>query len=78
MIFQLKPAEMDALNQPVNGKGGFQNLTLTLQSQLQSTGSIEIKDAQLGAVLRCIGYTSGGFEGRFRNAFGRSVAEILA
>jgi|GEM_PF-6652139 len=78
VTFQLNAAEMAALNRAVNGKGGFQTLTIALQGQLQPNGSIQVKDAQLGSILRCIGYTTGGFESRFRRAFGRSIQEIIA
>jgi hypothetical protein len=77
----LDPAEAQALFKPVVGSGGFQNMQRKLNNALTfgaMDASISLSDAELGAVVRHMAYSrSGGFEGRLRKAFGRSLREIV-
>lgn len=75
--FNLNPAEQAALNRPLNGQGGFQSFGRSLQRALQPNGQIDLTDAQLGRVIRHIRYTTGGFESRLIDAFGRSLRAML-
>jgi len=77
VTFELNAAEQAVLNAPIVGQGGFQTLGRRLQGELKPDGSILIVDADLGAIVRCIGYSTGGFESRFRSAFGRSIKGAL-
>jgi len=74
--FFLSPKEVRALLLPLNGEGGFQSFGKTLQGLLQEDGSITLTDEQVGRVFRLARYAKGdgGFEGRMRTAFGRSLA----
>ncbi|QGP78814.1 hypothetical protein [Sphingobium sp. CAP-1] len=77
--FQLNPAEVAALQTPINGQGGLQSFGRALQRALNPvTGSITLSDAQVGRIIRHLGYGPGGFEGRLRTAFGRSILQALA
>lgn len=78
VTFHLTPAEAAALATLAAGSGGFQTLTIELQAQLKANGSITLSDAQVGAIVRAIGkYSKGGFQSRFRRAFGRSIRDYV-
>lgn len=62
---------------PLNGRGGFQSFGRSLQRKLMANGDISLSDEQLGRVIRHIRYTTGGFESRLIDAFGRSLRELL-
>ena len=52
------------LIEPVNGRGGYQNLLRTLRPLVKTNGSITLDDETLGRVVRMCAYGSGGFQGR--------------
>jgi hypothetical protein len=76
--FNLNADEVAALMRPLNGGGGFQSFGRSLQRAVKANGEISLTDAQLGRVIRHIRYTTGGFESRLIDAFGRSLRDILA
>ncbi|MNT07576.1 hypothetical protein D3C72_1422890 [compost metagenome] len=75
--FNLNAAEQAAIMRPLNGQGGFQSFGRSLQRKLSTNGEIILSDEQLGRVIRHIRYTTGGFESRLIDAFGRSLRELL-
>lgn len=75
--FNLNPAEVAELNKPVNGQGGYQTLFQKLQPLIKRNGSITLDDETLGRIIRMCAYGSGGFQGRLRAAFRRSVRGLL-
>jgi len=62
------------------GEGGHQEMHRRLTNQLQNGNlTVEFNDEQLGALIRYMTqYGSGGFQGRLKRAFVRSIQEILA
>ena len=77
VLFSLTSSEVAELQRPINGQGGFQTLFRALQARLQANGDIVLTDAQLGAIVRHIGFRPGGFETRIDTIFGRSVRAML-
>jgi hypothetical protein len=76
---RLNASEIAALMKQAKGQGGYQSLAIALQGRLDpNTGQITLDDSEVGAIVRAIGYTSGGFQGRFSRAFGRSLRERLS
>lgn len=75
--FTLTPAEAAEIQKPVNGSGGYQTLLRQLQVSLKKNGSITLDDDALGRVVRMCAYGSGGFQGRLRAAFKRSVRDLV-
>ena len=64
------------LRLPLNGEGGFQHFGRGLQERLGPDGCIELSDAEVGRIFRYAAYakSDGGFEGRCRKVFGRSLS----
>lgn len=75
--FKLTPDEVAELRKPVNGGGGYQALLRTLAPSINRNGSITLDDETLGKIVRMCAYGSGGFQGRLRAAFRRSVRDLL-
>lgn len=76
-VFQLTQAEADAIRE-ANGSGGHQSLHRRLTEQLAHGNAISLDDAGLGEVIRYMTqYSGGGFQGRLRKAFIRSLREQL-
>ena len=78
-VFQLVPAEIAALDLPINGIGGHQRFLRRLQQKVdRPSGSIALTDAEIGKVVRYVsGYGGGGFQNRFREAFRRSLRDAI-
>lgn len=75
--FQLTDAEIDEIRNAA-GEGGHQGLHRRLMEQLDHGPVIILDDAELGALIRYMTqYKSGGFQGRLRAAFERSLREQL-
>lgn len=75
--FHLTQAEADEINNAA-GEGGHQSLHRKLVDQLKNGNVIYLDDAGLGEVIRYMTqYKGGGFQGRLRNAFERSLKEQL-
>lgn len=76
--FELTKSEADEIRNAA-GEGGHQSLQRRLIEQLDSKESvIELDDAGLGEVIRYMTqYKGGGFQGRLRAAFERSLREQL-
>jgi hypothetical protein len=76
-VFVLTQDEADVIAQPA-GEGGHQGLHRRLQEQLEHGLTISLDDAQLGELIRYMTqYKSGGFQGRLRTAFERSLRKQL-
>jgi hypothetical protein len=76
--FKLTPDEIAELKKPVNGAGGYQTLLKNLAPLITKSGNITVDDETLGKIIRMCAYGSGGFQGRLRAAFRRSVRDLLA
>lgn len=78
-VFTLTPEEAVLITE-AKGSGGHQSLHRRLVAQLAKGNlTITFNDAQLGELIRYITrYKSGGFQGRLRKAFLRSLHELLA
>lgn len=78
--FTLEDAEADLLTgTEVVGSGGLQSLQRRLQAQLAEGRTVTFDNAELGQLIRYISqYGSGGFQGRLRKAFSRSLYDLLA
>lgn len=76
--FKLTNAEAAELTGPA-GEGGHQSLHRRLIDELASGNlTVTFDDAELGELIRYMTqYKSGGFQGRLRRAFIRSLAEQL-
>jgi hypothetical protein len=71
---QLAPAALEALQRPINGSGGFQNLLRRLQSGLDSNGVLILTPDLAGQVARYVeSYGAGGFQGRLETVLGDLV-----
>jgi hypothetical protein len=74
---KLTTNEIAELSKPVNGRGGYQTLLRKLAPLISKNGSITVDDETLGKIVRMCAYGSGGFQGRLRAAFRRSVRDLL-
>ncbi len=76
---KLTDGEVDELNLPVVGEGGFQSLLLRLQEKLDpTTNELELDDGDLEAIPRyAFDYGGGGFEQRLVKIFGRTLGSRL-
>jgi hypothetical protein len=74
--FRLNAWEVQILMIALNGKGGFQSFGRTLQRRVDENGTLHMSDAEVGRVFRYAAYAraDGGFEGRCRKVFGRSLS----
>lgn len=79
IVFTLTDEEAAYLLVPV-GDGGQQTFHEGLLAQLQSGNrAVAFTDDQLGKLIRYMTqYGPGGFQGRLRKAFRRSLLELLA
>lgn len=79
IVFTLEPNEAAHITETtVVGNGGLQSLQRKLQAQLANGNIVEFDNAGLGLLIRYITqYRGGGFQGRLRHAFERSLKERL-
>lgn len=79
MQIQLNDDEVAALQQPINGQGGFQSLLHRLVSNLDVvTGRLVLTDIDLEQLPRyAFDYGNGGWENRLVNVFGRCLGPTL-
>ena len=77
-VFQLTKAEADEITGPV-GEGGHQGLHRRLIDELEAGDqTVTFNDCELGELIRYMTqYKSGGFQGRLRRAFIRSLKDQL-
>lgn len=76
-VFELTDREAAELKVPV-GSGGHQSLHRRLLEQLEQGNTVTFTDQQLGALIRYMTqYEQGGFQGRLRKAFDRSLRKQL-
>jgi hypothetical protein len=77
IAFTLTSSEAAEILKP-SGQGGHQSLHKRLLAQLANGNlSLSFDDAQLGELVRYMSYGSGGFQGRLRKAFKRSLLETI-
>jgi len=71
--FTLLPTEVAELQAP-SGKGGHQGLHSRLRVELAVGPTVTFDDAEMGELIRYMSqYGDGGFQGRLRRAFIRSL-----
>lgn len=76
-VFTLLDDEVAELKEAV-GTGGHQSLHRRLMQELRDGNTVTFTDDQLGELIRYMTrYGSGGFQGRLRNAFGRSLKDLF-
>jgi hypothetical protein len=75
--FHLTEAEANEIRN-AHGSGGHQGLHRRLTDQLENGLVVSLNDAELGELIRYMTqYKSGGFQGRLRAAFERSLRDQL-
>jgi len=78
ILFKLTPDEAAILQRDVNGQGGLQSFLRGLQAKLNANSlEIELTDAEVGRIVRMIGYGPGGFEDRLRSIFRKALREAI-
>lgn len=77
VTFKLDANEIAEIRKAINGSGGYQTLLRKLAPAIQNDGSITLDDETLGHIVRMCAYGPGGYQGRLRNAFRRSVGDLL-
>ena len=78
-VFTLNPEEVSKIIETaISGKGGLQDLQKKLRRQLEHGNFVTFDNAGLGQLIRYMTrYGEGSFETRLRNAFARSLMELL-
>jgi hypothetical protein len=68
-------AELDRQNPATKGNGGFQRLLVSLQEKVDRTNSrLTLSSRDLERIARyAFDYGNGGWEGRLRRIFGRTL-----
>ena len=75
--FKLNAQEVAEMEAP-SGRGGHQALHARIRESLALGPTVSFDDEQLGELIRYMSqYGSGGFQGRLRRAFIRSLAEQI-
>jgi hypothetical protein len=77
-VFFFNTQERSELVAHFAGIGGFNDFARWIQANIDDTDwSIALTDAQVGKLVRYLGYNrgNGGAQGRLRRAFSRSFAE---
>ena len=70
----LNEDERTALNEPIEGQGGFQTLLTRLQNGLQPTGELELSDEDVDTIRRYRHeYGAGGWQERLDRIFARAL-----
>lgn len=71
----LTTTEADLIRQPVEGEGGFQGLMRDLQTRLRPDGTIRLDGKMIRRIREGMSHAdgAGGFQGRLRGAFARSI-----
>lgn len=78
MHVHLNHAEISILNQPDTPKsGGFQGLIKKLRTQLDATGALSLTGSDLERINRYARYTTGGWQGRIKSIFSRTLGPNL-
>jgi hypothetical protein len=76
-VFTLNPDEIAELKSAA-GTGGHQSLLRRLTTELERGSEVTFTDEQLGELIRYMTlYGSGGFQSRLRQAFRRSLGDLL-
>jgi hypothetical protein len=75
-IFRLNAEEAATVRKPFLGTGGANSFMRHLQQILMPDGTITLTDSEVGRIFRYAAHAggSGGYESRFRKAFGRHLA----
>ena len=78
-VFTLWPAEIEQIvEKEVKGAGGLQSLLRKLQEELSHGNTVSFDNAGLGQLIRYMTKMgNGGFEGRLRRAFVRSIFDLF-
>lgn len=79
VTFVLTPSERAEIAKAIRGQGGHQSLLRELDPLVNShTGDITLSDELIGKIVRYTSYGSGGYQGRLRKAFRRSIDDLLS
>lgn len=70
----LNDTQIEALNKPLNGTGGFQSLINKLRRKAGNSGIVELNDAEVGRINRyAFRYDNGGWQRRLEAIFGEHL-----
>lgn len=71
---KLSASQIEALNKPIAGQGGFQGLLSTLRRKAGNSGELSLTDNEIGRISRyAFRYNNGGWQGRLEAIFGRHL-----
>ncbi len=73
---RLTQAQVDELNSPWNGSGGFQTLGPKLAAKVEADLTLKLTDAEYGTIVRHMNYAQSGFRDRVRRIFSSEVARL--
>lgn len=78
-FYELTREEIQELDRPARGQGGFQTFMKRLQSQLNhATSTIHLTDGDIADIQHhAFDYEQGGFQDRLGAIFGRSLGLSL-
>lgn len=72
VVIDLSPTDLEYLNRPANGHGGYQSVLRRLQKQIRD-GKLTLSQEEAERVRNCAGnYGPGGFQDRLK-----SIAEKI-
>lgn len=78
VIFNLNIFEEEALLKPLKGQGGYQSLIAKMRRKFNvTTKDLALSDNDLGAIVRYINYSQGGYQNDLRLIFKRNFAMIM-
>lgn len=78
VVFNLNEVEEDTLLKPLKGQGGYQSLITRLRKKFNaSTKDLSLSDADMGAIVRYINYSQGGYQNDLRLIFKRNFCMIM-
>lgn len=78
VVFSLNPVEEEALHKPLKGQGGYQSLITRLRRKFNlTTKELALGDNDLGAIVRYINYSQGGYQSDLRLIFKRNFGMIM-
>lgn len=76
-VVKLQDEELEVLNGPWAGGGGFQSLAPKLRAKVTSEGELPLDDEEVGIIMRHMSYANSGFRGRLRKVFKRCFMEMM-
>ena len=78
VVFNLNTVEEEALLKSLKGQGGYQTLISKLRRKFNATTKeLVLGDSDLGAIVRYINYSQGGYQNDLRLIFKRNFGMIM-